>query len=143
MSKQKNHWEKTLEKFEKFLKGEELNVNTYDIGYCPVCNKARIVHFYSPDSWDDYCSPSNKRYRMQFKPCGHDTDQRKWKPIINWPKEAREQYRIMQTPAYQLRIFSEELKERKRSEIEQHEKNVQELIEYFKRVAKIKRSLKN
>ena len=50
MSKRKNYLEETIERFEKFIKGEELNVNIYDIGYCPVCNKARIVHFYSPIS---------------------------------------------------------------------------------------------
>lgn len=140
MSKQKNHWEETLEKFEKFLKGEELNVNIYDIGYCPVCDGARIVYYYSPD--DDYCSIQNRRNRMRFEPCGHDTDQKKWEPIINWPSKARAQYLIMQTPAYQLKIFSEKLKEWRRSQIEQHEKTVQELNDYFKRVAKIKRSLK-
>ena len=79
---------------------------------------------------------------MRFEPCGHDTDQRKWKPIINWPKEAREQYRIMQTPIYQLKIFSEKLKEWQCSELEQHEKTVQELTEYYKRVKKIKHALK-
>ena len=142
MSKQKNHWEEKLEKFEKFIKGGELDVNIYEIDYCPVCDEARIVHFYSPDSWDDYCSIQKRRNRMRFEPCGHDMDQEKWKPIINWPKESREQYRIMKTPVYQLKIFLEELKEWQRSELKQHEKTAQELTEYFKRVAKIKRNLK-
>lgn len=141
MAERKNYREETLEKFEKFLKGEELNLEIYKIDYCPDCNEARIVHFYSPDSWDDYCSVQNRREMMRFEPCGHDMSQNRWKPIINWPKKAREQYRVMKTPVYQLKIFREKMNELKNSEIKQHRESVKKLNECLKRAAKIKRSL--
>jgi hypothetical protein len=142
MAERKNYWQETLEKFEKFLKGEELNLNVYEIGYCPVCDKARIVHFYNPDDGDAYCSIWNRRERMRFEPCGHDMSQEKWRPIRNWPKGAQEQYHLMVTPAHQLKIFREKLRNERSAEIKQHEENMKMINECLRNVEKINRSLK-
>ncbi len=114
-----DHFFKRLEEFEKWAKGEQRISPIYPVDYCPVCKDIKLAHYYSPDDGDDWCSPSMKRYKTRFEPCGHIIDsQRKYVHICDLSPDLRKKYREMEQLEFQLKIFKKNLKDVERANAE-------------------------
>lgn len=134
-----DHFFKQLEEFEKWAKGEQRIGPIYPLDYCPGCKDIKFVHYYSPDAWDDWCSPSNKRYRMRFEPCGHDFDCRERTLLLcNFSKKLREKYEAMQKLKFQFGFFKENLKDIERAKIASFKADMNVLQVIKKQSKKIK-----
>jgi len=127
---------KKLEEFEKWAKGNPRIGPIYPVDYCPECKDIKVAYHYSPDAGDDWCSPSMKRYRTRFEPCGHIINsEREHKPICDLSPDLRKKCREMEQLEFQFKIFKEKLKDIERVRIE-HFKAEMSVLQVIKNRAK-------
>ena len=133
------HFFKQLEEFEKWAKGEQRIRPIYPVDYCLVCKDIKLAYHYSPDDGDDWCSPSMKRYRTRFEPCGHNIDAKKERILFcNLSPDLQKKYREMEQLEFQFKIFKEKLEDIERAKIESFKADMNVLQVIKNRVKKIK-----